>query len=165
MKIITLTGALEKGEVKASDNFPFQTATTLSGVELQNANGESCGGSLAETFAESCNSVFAPMGAKLGGKGLVDIAERFGFNKPPAIPGAAISTIPPAEEIGDDLAVGSSAIGQGRVQATTLQMTLVAATIAMRGRKPALTLDGNRIGKAARQRASSSRRSPGPSRR
>ena len=39
----------------------------------------------------------------------------------PGIDGAATSTIPAAEEIGDDLAVGSSAIGQGRVQASTLR--------------------------------------------
>ena len=52
-------------------------------------------------------------------------------------PGAATSTIPPADEIGDDLAVGSSAIGQGRVQATALQMAIVAATIGLRGRAPA----------------------------
>ena len=51
-----------------------------------------------------------------------------------------MSTIPPAEEIGDDLAVGSSAIGQGRVQATALQMAIVAATIGRRGRRPRPTL-------------------------
>ena len=63
------------------------------------------------------------------------MAERFGFNERPTIPGAMASTIPPADEIGDDLAVGSSAIGQGRVQATALQMASVAATIAERGRR------------------------------
>ena len=46
----------------------------------------------------------------------------------------------PPRTIGDDLAVGSSAIGQGRVQATTLQMALVAATIALKGKRPAPTL-------------------------
>ena len=68
------------------------------------------------------------------------MAERFGFNSPPTIAGAATSTIPPAEEIGDDLAVGSSAIGQGRVQATTLQMSRVAATIGLGGRLAEPTL-------------------------
>ncbi|HEU4977259.1 MAG TPA: penicillin-binding transpeptidase domain-containing protein, partial [Solirubrobacteraceae bacterium] len=51
------------------------------------------------------------------------------------------STIPPPDQIGDDLAVGSSAIGQGRVQATPLQMARVAATIGLRGRRPPLTFD------------------------
>jgi peptidoglycan glycosyltransferase len=43
--------------------------------------------------------------------------------------GAARSTIPDAAEIGDDLAVGSTAIGQGKVLTTALQMALVAAAI------------------------------------
>ena len=119
----------------------MQTKAVLEGVDLENANGEYCGGSLIIAFARSCNSVFAPLGVQLGAKRLVAAAERYGFNAPPDIAGAAESTIPPAGEIGDDLAVGSSAIGQGRVQATALQMATVAAAIGLRGRRPHLTLD------------------------
>jgi cell division protein FtsI/penicillin-binding protein 2 len=143
-KIITTTGALEAGIAKPTDSFPIQTSALLSGVELQNANREACGGTLARAFAESCNSVFAPLGAKLGAQRLVATAERFGFNHPTGIPGAATASIPPADEIGDDLAVGSSAIGQGRVQATALQMAIVAATIGLRGKRPDVTLDPSR---------------------
>ncbi|HEV2814755.1 MAG TPA: penicillin-binding transpeptidase domain-containing protein [Solirubrobacteraceae bacterium] len=139
-KIVTISGALEARVTKPSTQYPVATAATLEGVELQNANGESCGGNLIDSFAHSCNSVFAPLGAELGARRLVRTAERFGFNRPPAIDGAATSTIPPAGEIGDDLALGSSAIGQGRVQASTLQMALAAATIADRGRLPQPTL-------------------------
>ncbi|MCW2995292.1 MAG: hypothetical protein JWQ18_2787, partial [Conexibacter sp.] len=144
-KIITATSALENGIAKPTDTFPVQTAATLEGVELQNANGESCGGTLAVSFALSCNSVFAPLGAKLGAAKLVATAERFGFNTPTGITGAATASIPPAAEIGDDLAVGSSAIGQGRVQATALQMAIVAATIGLRGHRPDVTLDPDRF--------------------
>ena len=140
MKILTLTGALEAKVATPKSTYPYATSTTLSGVKLENANGENCGGTLAQAFAVSCNSVFAPLGATLGATRLVSIAERFGFNHAPDIPGAATSSIPPAAEIGDDLAVGSSAIGQGRVQATTLQMVGVASTIALEGRLPKLTL-------------------------
>ena len=140
-KIITLTGALEAGIAKPGTRYPVQTEAMIEGVALENANGESCGGTLVASFAESCNSVFAPLGVGLGAKRLVDVAQRFGFNQPPPVPGAATSSIPKAERIGDDLAVGSSAIGQGQVQATALQMATVAATIARRGRRPALTLD------------------------
>ncbi|MDX6655671.1 MAG: penicillin-binding protein [Solirubrobacteraceae bacterium] len=141
MKILTLTGALEAKVATPKSSYPYATATTLSGVKLENANGESCGGTLAVAFAVSCNSVFAPLGAALGATRLVSVAERFGFNRAPDIPGAATSTIPPASEIGDDLAVGSSAIGQGRVQATALQMVRVASAIALRGRLPQFTLE------------------------
>jgi cell division protein FtsI/penicillin-binding protein 2 len=143
-KIITATSALENGVAKPTDDFPVQTSATLEGVELQNANRESCGGTLSVSFALSCNSVFGPLGAKVGAAKLVATAEHFGFNTPTGIIGAATASIPPADEIGDDLAVGSSAIGQGRVQATALQMAIVAATIGLRGRRPDVTLDAER---------------------
>jgi peptidoglycan glycosyltransferase len=139
-KIVTLAGVLQHHVAKRSDTFPYQTATKLEGVEVQNANGESCGGSLESSFAQSCNSVFAPLGAKLGARRLVATAERFGFNQDPSLAGAARSTIPAAGEIGDDLAVGSSAIGQGRVLTTPLQMALIAATIGEDGKRPLPTL-------------------------
>jgi cell division protein FtsI/penicillin-binding protein 2 len=140
MKIITVTGALEAGIVKLSDTFPIATSATIEGYTLQNAGGEACGGTLLNAFAVSCNSVFAPLGARLGARRLVDVAERFGFNQPSSIPGAAEPQIPSASRIGDSLAVASSAIGQGKVQTSALAMTDVAATIAMGGRRPIPTL-------------------------
>ncbi len=143
MKMITATGALEAGIVKLSDVFPIQTSANIQGYTLSNAGGEACGGTFFNAFAVSCNSVFAPLGARLGGARLVNIAERFGFNQPSSIPGAAESTIPSASEIGDALAVGSSAIGQGKVQTTPLEMADVGATIAMGGRRPIPTLQAH----------------------
>jgi cell division protein FtsI/penicillin-binding protein 2 len=154
-KIVTLAGALEAKVVKPRASFPIQTETTLEGVKLRNAHGEACGGSLKQAFADSCNSVFAPLGAKLGAEKLVKMAERFGFNQDPGPAGAARSTIPAAEEIGDDLAVGSSAIGQGKVLATPLELATVAATIGLRGRRIAPTL--SRGAQGAETRATSAR--------
>jgi penicillin-binding protein A len=158
-KMITATGALEAGITNPSTVYPVETKAVLEGVDLENANGESCGGTLVQSFAKSCNSVFAPLGARLGAKRLVSTAERFGFNEVPDIPGVAESKIPAAGDIGDDLAVGSSAIGQGRVQATALQMATIAATIGLRGRRPHLTLDYNDAHgrKAATERATSAK--------
>ncbi len=144
MKIITATAALQAGIVKLSDTFPVATSATIDGYTLENAGGEACGGTLLNAFAVSCNSVFAPLGARLGASRLVQTAERFGFDQRPPIAGAAESQIPPAATIGSALAVGSSAIGQGRVQASTLEMTDVAATIAMGGRRPVPTLLAHR---------------------
>ena len=58
---------------------------------------------------------FAPLGVRLGPQRLVAAAERFGFNQPGAFPIVAPSSIPQGAAIGDDLAVGSTAIGQGEV--------------------------------------------------
>jgi peptidoglycan glycosyltransferase len=140
MKIITASAALSAGIVKLSTIFPIAGSATIDGYQLNNAGGEECGGTLLNAFAVSCNSVFAPLGAKLGGTRLVAMAQKFGFNQQPSIPGATESTLPPADKIGDELAVGSSAIGQGMVQASALEMTDVAATIAMGGRRPVPTL-------------------------
>ena len=156
-KIITAAGALEAGIVKMTDQFPVETAATLEGVRLENSFGEPCGGSFVVSFAKSCNSVFAPLGAKLGAEKLVRTAESFGFNRPTGIAGAASGSIPPAAELGDDLGVGSTAIGQGRVQATSLTMSLVSAAIANDGLRPAPTLaaQGERAPRPRTTRATS----------
>ncbi len=135
-KIVTLTSALESGAAKPSTTYPVQTAATLEGVQLQNANGEACGGSLIGAFAESCNSVFAPLGVEIGAQRLVATAERFGFNEDLGIAGAARATIPASAEIGDALALGSTAIGQGKVLSTPLHLALVAAAIGEHGERP-----------------------------
>jgi cell division protein FtsI/penicillin-binding protein 2 len=134
-KIITLSGALAAKIATPSSAFPVRTAATLSGVTLRNAGGESCGGTLTQAFIDSCNSVFAPLGARLGATRLVRTAEAFGFNERPRVPDAKASTIPQPRQLKDSLAVGASAIGQDRDLATPLQMAVVGATIAERGRR------------------------------
>jgi len=152
-KIITAAAALDKRIVRPSTMYPVQTAATLEGVTLRNAGGEACGGSLVNSFAHSCNSVFAPLGAKLGARRLVAAAEAFGFGKQPRIPNAKPSTI--ARRLRDDLAVGAAAIGQDRDLATPLAMAGVGATIATGGRRaePRVTT----LQKIARRRAVSRR--------
>ncbi len=130
-KIITISGVLEHHLATTSSSYPVRQYAVLSGVQLHNASDESCGGSLPVAFAKSCNSVFAPLGAKLGAKRLVATAERFGFNEPPNVPAAKVSQI--AHDLRDDLAVGAAAIGQDRDLATPLAMASVGATIATGG--------------------------------
>ena len=142
MKIVTSTAALTAGIVKLGTVFPYSTQAILDGYTLHNASGEDCGGTLLNSFAVSCNSVFAPLGARVGGKRLLAMAEKFGFNQTPTIPGAAESSIPP-NSLDSDLETGSSAIGQGQVLATPLEMTDVGATIAMGGRRPVPTLQAH----------------------
>jgi hypothetical protein len=151
-KIVTAAAALEHSVVKPSDRFPVETKAVIDGVDLENANGESCGGTLVQSFAHSCNSVFAPLGVRLGAERLVEAAERFGFNRQPELAGARASTIPPASEIDTPLAVGATAIGQGRVLATPLQLAEAAQVVAAGGIRHEPTLlpveerpDGERV--------------------
>ena len=135
-KMITTTGVLAAKLATTHTVFPYATYATLDGVKLNNANGEECGGSLELAFAVSCNSVFTPLGVKLGASRLVATAERYGFNHATGVPGASESTLPPASTIQGELAVGSTAIGQGQVLATPLEMATVVSTIADGGRRP-----------------------------
>ncbi len=143
-KMVTVTAALQYGVARPSSEFPYATYSTLDGVKLNNSRGEECGGSLVLAFAVSCNSVFAPLGVKVGAPHLVATAERYGFNSPPSLAGAAESTIPQAHEIQGELDLGSTAIGQGEVQASALEMATIAATIGERGRRPAPTFELSR---------------------
>jgi hypothetical protein len=132
-KIITTSAALEHKTATPDTTYPVRTAATLSGVQLRNAGGEACGGSLTQAFIESCNSVFAPLGAKVGARRMIAAAEAFGFNEQPRIPAAVPNTI--AKTLRDDLAVGAASIGQDRDLATPLGMASVGATIAEGGRR------------------------------
>ncbi|MEX2194643.1 MAG: penicillin-binding transpeptidase domain-containing protein [Thermoleophilaceae bacterium] len=132
-KIITTTAALEEDLVESSTRFPVETKAVIDGVDLENANGESCGGTFENSFAHSCNSVFAPLGIRIGAEKLVATAERYGFNAEPSLAGAAPSTMPEAGDIGSPLELGASAIGQGRLLVTPLLMASVAQTVASEG--------------------------------
>ena len=153
-KVITATGALTAGITKLSDEFPVVSSAIVGGREVSNAHDELCGGTLLESFAESCNSVFGPLGEKLGGQKLVDTAELFGFNSPPSLYNAdALALVDPPESVIPpdltDAEAGVSAIGQGEVLATPLEMASAAQTIASDGvrsptslvRDPALSGD------------------------
>lgn len=139
MKIITAAAGLEEGITTLDTEYPSVVSTNISGREINNAHEEFCGGDLIASFAESCNSVFAPMGAELGTEKVVEYSERYGFNSPPtlysddAIEAAQppTSTIP--DPLGSELEAAVSAIGQGQVLATPLQIASVAQTIAAGG--------------------------------
>ena len=140
-KLVTTAAALEDDLVAPSDEFPVETAAVIEGREVANAHDEPCGGTFTESFAHSCNSVFAPLGVEVGAERLVEESEQFGFNEEPALYNQEAlrevappeSTIPPANEIGGDLDVGVSAIGQGEVLATPLELASIAQTVAAGG--------------------------------
>lgn len=132
-KIITASAALQYRIATPASTYPIRRFATLSGVKLRNASNEACGGTLTQAFTESCNSVFAPLGAALGARRLVATARRFGFGERPRVPAAKASTISSPAELRDGLAVGAAAIGQDRDLATPLQMASTAATIARAG--------------------------------
>lgn len=137
-KVVTSSAGVESGRVTVDEpNYPVATeyVPPQTTRPLANFGGEACGGTLFEILRVSCNTAFAEMGAEtLGPEIMVERAEAFGFNEAPPIdlPAPATSVFPTDFE--QNLpALAQSSIGQNDVQATPLQMALVAAAIANDG--------------------------------
>ena len=104
---------------------------------MHNASGTTCGPGKTVTIQTaiqlSCNVQFAELAVELGADAIREMAERLGFNKEiQAAPlSAATSSYPTS--ITDDAQTALSGFGQGQVQATPLQIAMVAAGIANGG--------------------------------
>lgn len=97
---------------------------------------EQCGGILSQTLPASCNTAFAQMGMALGATNLNNEAQAFGFNQriPLDLPGVSISSFPTVAQLANNSpSQAYSAFGQQNVNATALQMALVAAGIGNQG--------------------------------
>jgi peptidoglycan glycosyltransferase len=138
-KVVTASTALATGKATVDQPvFPDLTQLPLpqSSQPISNFGGESCGGPLPEALMVSCNTAFAQLGLDMGGPILSSGAQSFGFDSVPPIdlPFGAQSVFPKADAfVHDKPALAKSAIGQQDVQATPLQMALVAAGIANGG--------------------------------
>ena len=126
--------ALQDGIASPSSGYPVQHRARRSRASSCATRATSRAAARSRnSFAHSCNSVFAPLGAKLGAQAAASPrAEALRLQRDSrACPAAKPSTIP--RDLKDDLAVGAAAIGQERDLATPLQMAAVGATIANRG--------------------------------
>ncbi len=138
-KIVTTTAAFQTKNASLDDSFDITNGANVGGRFIYNASGEYCGGTFSEAFAESCNADFAPLGPKIGNDAFVRVAQRFGFNRPPTLYNEAATKVvgadPPSipKDIGEDVDLGVTAIGQGQVLATPLEMASISQTIANKG--------------------------------
>ena len=138
-KLIDTIAMLESGEYSPEDSISFPDVLELpqSGTPIRNFEGGTCDGrgsaDLTWIFAQSCNTPFGQAAMDLGQDALLDVAERFGFNDSSiSIPlSVAPSNFPEEEMTQANLA--QSSLGQFDVQATALQMNMVAAGIANDG--------------------------------
>jgi Penicillin binding protein transpeptidase domain/NTF2-like N-terminal transpeptidase domain len=127
-KVVTaaavLTGRMSPGTAVACP------AVTVAAQRTIHNDGDFALGSvpLTRAFAESCNTTFATLGVGAGGHRLAAAARTFGFGAhfDPGVPAYAGDV--PGDAEGNALAEAS--IGQGTVQATTLDMAVVAAAVA-----------------------------------
>lgn len=136
-KLVTAAAALESGNYSADTTLPGPASLALpqSSKKLGNWTGRACGSgdkvTLRRALMVSCNTAFAWLGMQLGEGALADQARKFGFDTQFTVPMTAATSHFP---VGLDQAqLAMSAIGQYDVQASALQMALVAAGIANDG--------------------------------
>lgn len=138
-KLVTAAAAIESGKYEASGEVPggaeFQLPQTTSSDGLIDNEGRECGVDkipFEQAMGNSCNTTFAQLGVELGEQALREQAEAFGFNQEyfEDLGAQSVSNFP---ERANPPQTGQSAIGQFEVQATPLQMAMVAAGIANQG--------------------------------
>jgi penicillin-binding protein A len=137
-KVITASAALSTGLVTPETNFPTLSELDLpqSNNTLKNFGGQSCGGTLARSFQQSCNTTFGRIGLDLGEQFVPGMAAFGIYDTPPldVIPGAAESSGPPPGSFQQNQPQFAFAgIGQGDVFVTPLELALAGSAVANGG--------------------------------
>jgi peptidoglycan glycosyltransferase len=114
----------------------YQLPLTSGDSGLIDNEGRDCGSDkipFTQAMGQSCNTTFAALANEVGADAMLEQAEKFGFNQHylDDLRPQAESFFP---EGMDDAETGQSGIGQFEVQATPLQMAMVAAGIANDGK-------------------------------
>jgi peptidoglycan glycosyltransferase len=136
-KVVTAAAALESGRFTPDSVIPGPKVYQLpnSTKTLPNWTGAECGPNgkvtLREALAISCNTAFAWLGNELGADALREQAKKFGFENGFQTPLRVATSRFPTDP--DPAQLAMSAIGQFDVRATTLQMAMVAASVANEG--------------------------------
>ncbi|MBO0691452.1 MAG: penicillin-binding protein 2 [Acidimicrobiaceae bacterium] len=130
-KMVTASAVYDRQPALATKSYPVSASLDLPDTQnvLRNFGGEVCGGQLPHLFTVSCNTGFGAIGLDLGAQHLADEAKDFGFNQVPPIdlPFAATSSFPSVSSFTHNRPIlAYAAIGQASVQATPLQMAMVA---------------------------------------
>jgi len=131
-KVVTAAGALAEKPDLAAKTFSCPGFIEVNGYKLMDTDvhGEV---DIKKALAVSCNTTFAQLGVELGPDGFEKTVKAFGLTQDPGLglpawPG----TIAPTDKL-HPTELASSAIGQGEVLVSPLQMALVAAAVANKG--------------------------------
>jgi len=138
MKVITAAAALESVEDIHDYIVNCKGVTDVNGVTISCYDGEAHGKvNLSRAMEVSCNAYFADIVQKIGWKQFKKTAEAFGFNKDYIF--SDIKTIKSQLPINRNTSMEElswSSVGQARVLASPLHMTLIASAIANEGKMP-----------------------------
>lgn len=138
-KLIDTIAMLESGEYTpgGSVSIPNQLPLPQTNNSISNFRGGICdqrdSAELSWVFAQSCNTPFSQAAMDMGQDQVLDVAERFGFNDSSInIPLSVEASHFPTDDIAD-ATLAQSVLGQVDVQASALQMNMIAAGIANNG--------------------------------
>ena len=139
-KVVTAAAAIESGRYDKVDaqvpgGATFQLPQTSGESGVIDNEGRDCGSgqiSFEQAMGNSCNTTFAQLALEVGAEDMLRQAEAFGFNSDYLDDlGPQVRSEFPADL--DPPSLGQSGFGQRDVQATPLQMAMVAAAIANEG--------------------------------
>ncbi|SDY62565.1 peptidoglycan glycosyltransferase [Proteiniborus ethanoligenes] len=130
-KIIVAAAALERDKI--SETYNCEGSINIDGYILKDYQGSAHGEiNLGEALAQSCNVAFSQIGLELGEDKLRKTSEKFMLNSNIPFDLRTAKSIFP-EKISNKPELGASAIGQGKLLVTPLNMVMVASAIANNG--------------------------------
>ena len=139
-KVVTATALIEAG-LSASSPASCPPTADVDGEIFHNAEGEAPVSTLQAAFTESCNTAFVQLAAsRLKNTSLRDTVAQFGLGTEPKIGLPAFGGSVPVAK--DGAALAASAIGQGAVVVSPLDMALVAAAVDSGAARPARLVAG-----------------------
>jgi penicillin-binding protein A len=142
-KVLTAAAAIDSGKYTPDSVVNGDSPKTISGVPMRNDLNESYGDiSLTTAMTYSVNTVFGQIGEALGKRTMGDYMRRFGFYRKPPLDYPDTEKVASGERLNgrllpvssDKVDVGRMAIGQDKLAVTPLQMAMVVAAVANRGR-------------------------------
>jgi peptidoglycan glycosyltransferase/penicillin-binding protein 2 len=151
-KLVTAAAALERGLVSPDETFSCTGSISVGSLTFRCHSFERGGHgklTMREAIAQSCNVAFIEIAQRVGAKALLEMAQRLGFGTVTGtgMPGECAGNLPAAADVfAGDLA--NTALGQGKVLATPLQVAHLMSIIANDGIDPGVRLvrelrDGN----------------------
>src|SRR5262249_4609866 len=151
-KTVTAAAALDDGVYTPQSTFYDPGYCTEYGKQVKNALDQSGGAeafghiNFVDAYVHSVNAVFCMIGQKLGAQRVLDESKKFGFYSTPPLETPSDARSPSGLYKGSNLFdpkdansqvdPGRLAFGQERMLVTPLQMALVAAAIANKGKVP-----------------------------
>jgi peptidoglycan glycosyltransferase len=135
-KTVTAAAALDTNTVRPTDTFNCRDQFVVSGfgIKCENVPGGEGVHDFTRSYALSINAIFAEVALKVGWERLIEYSNRFGFDTDLDFDiDSSVSRVRSAESERSGVLLASTGFGQGELQATPLQMAVVAQTVANGG--------------------------------